>query len=112
MRGNEDDDDNDNKRFLYLSVKVIPLAWLSLGSVVGNRICAHPDVRKLGFTGSTETGKSIMERYPWMCTHVLICHLILVCFFLLFWLHLLWFCSWLRHGVIYVTCASSVNIED
>ncbi|CAH3028244.1 unnamed protein product [Porites evermanni] len=31
------------------------------GSVVGNSICAHPDVRKVGFTGSTETGKSIME---------------------------------------------------
>ena len=33
------------------------------GSVVGNRICSHPDIRKVGFTGSTETGKSIMERY-------------------------------------------------
>lgn len=31
------------------------------GSVVGNRICSHPDIRKVGFTGSTETGKSIME---------------------------------------------------
>jgi len=47
--------------------------WLLFltGSVVGNRICAHPDVRKLGFTGSTETGKSIMERYPSTCTHLL-----------------------------------------
>ena len=33
------------------------------GSVVGNHICSHPDIRKLGFTGSTQTGKSIMERY-------------------------------------------------
>ncbi|XP_032218794.1 cytosolic 10-formyltetrahydrofolate dehydrogenase isoform X2 [Nematostella vectensis] len=31
------------------------------GSVVGNRICEHPDVRKLGFTGSTPVGKAIME---------------------------------------------------
>lgn len=33
-----------------------------LGSVVGNRICEHPDIRKVGFTGSTPVGKSIMER--------------------------------------------------
>lgn len=31
------------------------------GSVVGNRICVHPDIRKVGFTGSTETGRSIMS---------------------------------------------------
>ncbi|XP_031571747.1 cytosolic 10-formyltetrahydrofolate dehydrogenase-like isoform X1 [Actinia tenebrosa] len=31
------------------------------GSVVGNRICDHPDVRKVGFTGSTPVGKAIME---------------------------------------------------
>ena len=30
---------------------------------MGNHICSHPDIRKLGFTGSTQTGKSIMERY-------------------------------------------------
>ena len=39
------------------------MSSLFSGSVVGNSICAHPDVRKVGFTGSTETGKSIMERY-------------------------------------------------
>ena len=33
------------------------------GSVVGNRICNHPDIRKVGFTGSTPVGKAIMERY-------------------------------------------------
>ena len=45
-----------------------------------------------------------MERYPWMCTHVLICYLLSACFLLLVWLRLLWFCSWLRHGIIFVTC--------
>jgi formyltetrahydrofolate dehydrogenase len=30
------------------------------GSVAGNAIANHPDVRKLGFTGSTEIGKTIM----------------------------------------------------
>ncbi|HKU58388.1 MAG TPA: aldehyde dehydrogenase family protein [Gaiellaceae bacterium] len=31
------------------------------GSVVGNRLVAHPDVAKIGFTGSTEVGVTIME---------------------------------------------------
>ncbi len=31
------------------------------GSVVGQGIADHPLVRKLGFTGSTEIGKTIME---------------------------------------------------
>jgi acyl-CoA reductase-like NAD-dependent aldehyde dehydrogenase len=31
------------------------------GSVVGERFVAHPDVRKICFTGSTEVGKSIMR---------------------------------------------------
>lgn len=31
------------------------------GTVVGSRITGHPDVRKVGFTGSTPVGKSIME---------------------------------------------------
>ncbi|KAK7144550.1 hypothetical protein R3I94_010844 [Phoxinus phoxinus] len=31
------------------------------GSVVGQRLSDHPDVRKLGFTGSTEIGKQIMK---------------------------------------------------
>lgn len=34
-----------------------------LGTVVGQRLSDHPDVRKLGFTGSTEIGKHIMKRY-------------------------------------------------
>lgn len=32
------------------------------GSLVGQRLSDHPDVRKLGFTGSTEIGKQIMKR--------------------------------------------------
>uniref|UniRef100_A0A3Q3FR85 Aldehyde dehydrogenase 1 family member L1 n=1 Tax=Kryptolebias marmoratus TaxID=37003 RepID=A0A3Q3FR85_KRYMA len=31
------------------------------GAVVGQRLSDHPDVRKLGFTGSTEIGKQIMK---------------------------------------------------
>jgi len=31
------------------------------GSVVGERLIAHPDVAKIGFTGSTEVGKRVME---------------------------------------------------
>ena len=33
------------------------------GSVVGQRICDHPDIRKVGFTGSTPIGAGIMKRY-------------------------------------------------
>lgn len=33
------------------------------GTVVGQAIADHPEVRKVGFTGSTEIGKTIMERY-------------------------------------------------
>ena len=36
---------------------------LFVGSVVGQRICDHPDVRKVGFTGSTPVGAGIMKRY-------------------------------------------------
>jgi betaine-aldehyde dehydrogenase len=32
------------------------------GSVVGDRLVTHPDVRKIVFTGSTATGKTIMAR--------------------------------------------------
>ena len=32
------------------------------GSVVGQAFSEHPDIRKLGFTGSTPIGKTIMER--------------------------------------------------
>jgi len=31
------------------------------GSVVGNRLVEHPDVAKIGFTGSTEVGRTVME---------------------------------------------------
>jgi len=31
------------------------------GSVVGRRLVEHPDVVKIGFTGSTEVGRSVME---------------------------------------------------
>jgi acyl-CoA reductase-like NAD-dependent aldehyde dehydrogenase len=31
------------------------------GSVVGQRLVEHPDVAKIGFTGSTEVGRSVME---------------------------------------------------
>src|SRR5205814_8243308 len=31
------------------------------GSVVGERLIAHPDVAKVGFTGSTEVGRKVME---------------------------------------------------
>jgi acyl-CoA reductase-like NAD-dependent aldehyde dehydrogenase len=32
------------------------------GSVVGNRLVEHPDVAKIGFTGSTEVGQEVMRR--------------------------------------------------
>jgi formyltetrahydrofolate dehydrogenase len=32
------------------------------GSVVGQAFSEHMDIRKLGFTGSTPIGKTIMER--------------------------------------------------
>src|ERR671934_341538 len=31
------------------------------GSVVGRRLVAHPDVAKIGFTGSTEVGRTVMQ---------------------------------------------------
>src|SRR5213592_3235540 len=31
------------------------------GSVVGRRLVEHPDVAKIGFTGSTEVGRAVME---------------------------------------------------
>lgn len=33
----------------------------SVGSVIGQALAEHPVVRKLGFTGSTETGKIVMR---------------------------------------------------
>jgi acyl-CoA reductase-like NAD-dependent aldehyde dehydrogenase len=32
------------------------------GSVVGTRLVEHPDVAKIGFTGSTEVGREVMQR--------------------------------------------------
>jgi acyl-CoA reductase-like NAD-dependent aldehyde dehydrogenase len=32
------------------------------GSIVGNRLVEHPDVEKIGFTGSTEVGRDVMTR--------------------------------------------------
>ncbi len=34
------------------------------GSVVGTRLVEHPDVAKIGFTGSTEVGQEVMRRMP------------------------------------------------
>jgi betaine-aldehyde dehydrogenase len=31
------------------------------GSIVGNRLVEHPDVAKIGFTGSTEVGRTVMQ---------------------------------------------------
>ena len=31
------------------------------GSIVGSRLVEHPDVAKIGFTGSTEVGRTVME---------------------------------------------------
>jgi betaine-aldehyde dehydrogenase len=38
-------------------VNVVP----GKGSVVGQRLVEHPDVAKIGFTGSTEVGRGVME---------------------------------------------------
>lgn len=53
-------------KFAELSVKAgIPPGVINVvtgtGSVAGNAIASHPDVRKLGFTGSTEIGQVIMK---------------------------------------------------
>src|SRR3954469_7574511 len=43
----------------------IPVGVLNVvvgkGSVVGQRLVEHPDVAKIGFTGSTEVGRGVME---------------------------------------------------
>ena len=49
---------------------------LGTGSVVGQAFSEHPNIRKLGFTGSTPIGKTIMERYI-LC--VCVCVLWCVC---------------------------------
>ena len=40
------------------------------GSVVGQRLAEHPKVRKLGFTGSTPVGKTIMGTYVTAVVHI------------------------------------------
>lgn len=39
--------------------------FYDVGSVVGDALTNHPDVRKVGFTGSTEIGKEIMRWYEY-----------------------------------------------
>src|SRR5205085_10159370 len=34
---------------------------LGKGSVVGQRLVEHPDIAKIGFTGSTEVGRGVMQ---------------------------------------------------
>uniref|UniRef100_A0A3P9CGZ0 Aldehyde dehydrogenase 1 family member L2 n=1 Tax=Maylandia zebra TaxID=106582 RepID=A0A3P9CGZ0_9CICH len=53
-------------KFAELSVKAgIPKGVINIlpgsGGVVGQRLSEHPDIRKLGFTGSTPIGKQIMK---------------------------------------------------
>ncbi|XP_077355584.1 mitochondrial 10-formyltetrahydrofolate dehydrogenase [Festucalex cinctus] len=53
-------------KFAELSVKAgIPKGVINIlpgsGGVVGQRLADHPDIRKLGFTGSTPIGKQIMK---------------------------------------------------
>ena len=45
----------------YTSCTCITHTCTHTGSVVGDALTNHPDVRKLGFTGSTEVGKEIMR---------------------------------------------------
>uniref|UniRef100_I3N7R9 formyltetrahydrofolate dehydrogenase n=1 Tax=Ictidomys tridecemlineatus TaxID=43179 RepID=I3N7R9_ICTTR len=53
-------------KFAELTLKAgIPKGVINIlpgsGSLVGQRLADHPDVRKIGFTGSTEVGKHIMK---------------------------------------------------
>uniref|UniRef100_A0A8C5Q1N2 10-formyltetrahydrofolate dehydrogenase n=1 Tax=Leptobrachium leishanense TaxID=445787 RepID=A0A8C5Q1N2_9ANUR len=53
-------------KFAELTVKAgIPKGVVNIlpgaGSLIGQRLSDHPDVRKIGFTGSTEIGKQIMK---------------------------------------------------
>ncbi|XP_004692252.1 PREDICTED: cytosolic 10-formyltetrahydrofolate dehydrogenase [Condylura cristata] len=53
-------------KFAELTLKAgIPKGVVNIlpgsGSLVGQRLSDHPDVRKIGFTGSTEVGKHIMK---------------------------------------------------
>ena len=46
---------------MYYS-EMLTYVYFFIGAVVGQGIADHPKVRKLGFTGSTPVGKTIMER--------------------------------------------------
>jgi acyl-CoA reductase-like NAD-dependent aldehyde dehydrogenase len=53
-------------RFAELALEAgIPVGVVNVlvgpGSIVGERMIAHPDVAKIGFTGSTEVGRRVME---------------------------------------------------
>jgi betaine-aldehyde dehydrogenase len=53
-------------RFAELALEAgVPVGVVNVlvgpGSVVGERLIAHPDVAKIGFTGSTEVGRRVME---------------------------------------------------
>ena len=54
-------------KFAELSAKAgIPPGVINVitgsGSEIGQALCDHPVVRKIGFTGSTEVGAQIMSR--------------------------------------------------
>lgn len=51
------------KWFYFILASILTL----VGSVVGQGIADHVMVRKLGFTGSTPVGKTIMERQVLCC---------------------------------------------
>ena len=40
----------------------LPTIHMFSGSLIGNYMCEHPDIRKVGFTGSTPVGKTIMSK--------------------------------------------------
>ncbi len=47
----------------FLLPMMTDISVISLtGGLVGQRMSDHPDIRKLGFTGSTPIGKQIMKR--------------------------------------------------
>jgi len=47
---------------LYSSCEVFCVCFPLSGSVIGEALSSHPLVRKVGFTGSTPVGKTIMQR--------------------------------------------------
>lgn len=54
----------------YMKIRSVSLCIFHLGGLVGQRLSEHPDIRKLGFTGSTPIGKQIMKR--WSISWILI----------------------------------------